>query len=141
MKHLTQWRELGWGEETIKTHRKSLEVPGTEWNDSINFFTSAGFILVYWTVDSSFIQIHERLAELNKSSFRSISFAVSGGINHGFLGNSKSSNHFLLVSFWKFGILERNNSDLLHSSVQLLALIISWVIVEDSVGSKDNRFD
>jgi hypothetical protein len=108
-----------------------------EWNDGVDLFTRRGLELEDFVLFSLVVQVHERLAELNKSSLGSISLTVSGGVEHAPFSNSESGLHLSHDFSREYLAFEGCDRHLFDSGVELLALLIGWVIVEDSVGSKD----
>jgi hypothetical protein len=108
-----------------------------EWDKALSVLT----ILVVdegWGSTSGLVEVHDTLGELDETSLGGITFAVSVDVWHLFLSSDKSGLHLLHVLEWKVDSLEGSDGNLLHSGVELLGLIISWVIVEDGVGTEDN---
>jgi hypothetical protein len=91
-----------------------------------------------WELSSSLIEIHDSLGELNKTSLRSITFAMSKSVEHVLFGNLQSGLHLLVVSLGEISVLKGSNGDLLNSGVELLGLIIRWVVVENSICSQND---
>jgi hypothetical protein len=62
-------------------------------------------------------------------------------IKHSLLSSLQSGSAFLLVSDVEGFTFKGSDSDFLLSSVKLLAFIISWVILENGVSSKNNSLN
>ena len=111
-----------------------------EWDKALSFF-SIVVVDVGWSLASGLLEVHDGLSELNETGLGGITLAVSVDVWHLLLGGHKSGLHLLHVIGGKVDTLEGSDWDLSHSCVELLGLIISWVIVENGVGTKDNGLD
>lgn len=92
-------------------------------------------------VISSVVKVHHALSKLNQTSFRSITFAVSMNIEHFLLSCLQSCSAFFFLRSSEFNSFKRSNCNFPLSGIKLFAFIISWVILEDGVCTKNNSLN
>lgn len=113
----------------------------TEWNEALGWLALGVGVLVGWVLGSGSLEAHHGLAELDETSFRGITFAVSVDVEQSLFCCSESCLHFPIVCGCEINSLKGGNWHLLHSGVKHLGLVVTWVIVEDGVGSQDYGLD